>query len=116
MRHSTPGISKNARKKGKDIELEIRNLGGLDTLKNIILEGLGFRGGSDEKMRRMWFELEIIVAGLSSPNFVLLVNSFNAFKPPPLPVPTKPLSIQYIVKCPVCKFKIKNCKRIVKKR
>ena len=53
MRHSTPGISENARKKGKDIELETRNLGGLDTLKNMILEGLGFRGGSDEKMRRM---------------------------------------------------------------
>ena len=75
MRHSTPGISKIARKKGKDIELEIRNLGGLDTLKNIILEGLGFRGGSDEKMRRMWHGLEIYVAGL--PSFILPVPNSN---------------------------------------
>ena len=33
MRHSTPGISENARKKGEDIELETRNLGGLDFKK-----------------------------------------------------------------------------------
>ena len=32
--------------------------------KKIILEGRGFRGGSDEKMRRMWLRLEIVVAGL----------------------------------------------------
>ena len=28
------------------------------------MEGRGFRGGSDEKMMRMWLGLEIIVAGL----------------------------------------------------
>ena len=34
------------------------------TLKKIKLKGQGFRGGSDEKMRRMWFGLEIDVVGL----------------------------------------------------
>ena len=29
------------------------------------MEGRGFRGGSDEKMRRMWLGREIVVAGLS---------------------------------------------------
>jgi len=29
-----------------------------------MFEGQGFRGGSDEKMRRMWLGLEIGVAGL----------------------------------------------------
>jgi len=28
------------------------------------MEGRGFRGGLDEKMRRMWFGIEIVVAGL----------------------------------------------------
>ena len=28
------------------------------------MKGRGFRGGSDEKMRRMWFGLEIDVVGL----------------------------------------------------
>ena len=32
--------------------------------KKIILKVRGFRGGSDEKMRRMWFGLEIDVVGL----------------------------------------------------
>ena len=32
-------------------------------LKKIILKGRGFRGGSDEKMRRMWFGIEIDVVG-----------------------------------------------------
>ena len=32
--------------------------------KKIISKGRGFRGGSDEKMRRMWFGLEIDVVGL----------------------------------------------------
>jgi len=32
--------------------------------KKKILKGRGFRGGSDEKIRRMWFELEIDVVGL----------------------------------------------------
>ena len=31
---------------------------------HIIIEGRGFRGGSDEKMRRMWLGLEIDVVGL----------------------------------------------------
>jgi len=30
----------------------------------MIIEGLGFRGGSDEKMRRMCLGREIVVAGL----------------------------------------------------
>ena len=34
--------------------------------KKIISKGRGFRGGSDEKMRRMWFGLEIDVVGLPS--------------------------------------------------
>ena len=29
-----------------------------------IIEGRGFRGGSDEKMRRMWLRKEIVVVGL----------------------------------------------------
>ena len=33
-------------------------------LEKIILKERGFRGGSDEKMRRMWFGLEIDVVGL----------------------------------------------------
>ena len=33
-------------------------------LKKIISKGRGFRGGSDEKMRRMWFGLEIDVVSL----------------------------------------------------
>ena len=39
-------------------------LGGLDTFKKVILEGRGFRGGLDEKMRRMWLGLVIVVGGL----------------------------------------------------
>ena len=39
-------------------------------LKKIILEGQGFRGGSDEKMRRMWPWREIVVVG--HPFFVYL--------------------------------------------
>ena len=33
-------------------------------LKKIILKGQGFLGGLDEKMRRMWFGLEIYLVGL----------------------------------------------------
>ena len=33
-------------------------------LKIIFLKGLGFRGGLDKKMRRMWFGLGIVVVGL----------------------------------------------------
>ena len=36
----------------------------LETFKYTKIEGRGFRGGSDEKMRRMWLRLEIVVAGL----------------------------------------------------
>ena len=42
-------------------------------LKKIILKGRGFRCGSDEKMMRMWFGLEINVVGL--PPLVVLVMS-----------------------------------------
>ena len=85
MRHSTPGISENARKKVnifKDIKLENFNSfetffrfkkilyfiyaitwpdslkivlsGRIRHFKKITLKGRGFRGGSDEKMSRMW--------------------------------------------------------------
>ena len=50
------------------------------TLKKIILKGRGFRGGSDEKMRRMWFGLEIEVVGLPplcKPNLNLDVEYLN---------------------------------------
>ena len=30
-------------------------------MKKLILEGRGFRGGSDEKIRRMWLGPEIVV-------------------------------------------------------
>ena len=36
----------------------------LETFKHKIFEGRGFRGGSDEKMRRMWLGREIDVAVL----------------------------------------------------
>ena len=35
-----------------------------DYTLEIIMKGRGFLDGSDEKMRRMWLELEIVVAGL----------------------------------------------------
>ena len=35
----------------------------LETFKHIVIVGRGFRGGSDEKMRRMWLGLEIFVTG-----------------------------------------------------
>jgi len=36
----------------------------LKTFQHIINEGRGFRGGSDEKMRRMWLGREVVAAGL----------------------------------------------------
>ena len=45
----------------KDFKLE--NFNSIETIE-IILEGRGFRGGSEEKMRRMWLGLEIVVADL----------------------------------------------------
>ena len=42
--------------------------------KKIILEGRGFRGGSDEKMRRMWLGLEIVVGGLPPLGIYYLSN------------------------------------------
>ena len=47
-------------------------------LKKIILKGRGFRGGSDEKMRRMWLGLEIDVVGLP-PLVQLTLHSLKAF-------------------------------------
>ena len=38
---------------------------------SIIFEGRGFRGGSDEKKRRMWLGQEIVVASLTTFNFYL---------------------------------------------
>ena len=42
------------------------------TLQKIILKGRGFRCGSDEKMMRMWFGLEIDVVGLPTLSHGLL--------------------------------------------
>ena len=44
----------------------------------MILEGRGFRGGSDEKMLRMWLGLEIVVAGL--PPLVEPFKHFHGYK------------------------------------
>ena len=41
--------------------LKIVLSGRIRHLKKIILKGRGFRGGSDEKMRRMWLGREIVV-------------------------------------------------------
>ena len=38
-----------------------------------MLKGQGFRGGSDEKMRRMWLGQEIAVVGLPP----LVIEDFN---------------------------------------
>ena len=98
LRHSTTGISENARKKVnifKDIELKKFNsieyffliyknsifflcpdvtrfffILKDETLKKIISEGRGFRGGSDKKMRRMWLGVEI--DGACLPSLILL--------------------------------------------
>ena len=45
------------------ILIKLIYLEGLDT-KKVILEGRRFRGVSDEKMRRIWLGLEIVVAGI----------------------------------------------------
>ena len=47
------------------------------TEKKIILEGQGFRGGSDEKMRRMWLRRDIAVAGLPAPIRPKMTNIHN---------------------------------------
>ena len=39
----------------------------LETFTHIIIEGRGFQGGSDEKMR-MWLGREVVVAGLPQLN------------------------------------------------
>ena len=44
--------------------LKIVLAGRIRHFKKIILKGRGFRCGSDEKMMRMWFGLEIDVVGL----------------------------------------------------
>ena len=49
------------------------------TLKKIILKGQEFRGGSDEKMWRMWLGREIVVAGLP-PLPVHLINKVTLKK------------------------------------
>ena len=43
----------------------------------MILKGRGFRGGSDEKMRRMWLGREIVVVGLPPPDDTLTWNSLK---------------------------------------
>ena len=37
------------------------------------MEGQGFRGGTDEKLRRIWLGLEIFVAGLTPPDRMYFV-------------------------------------------
>ena len=53
------------------------------TLQFFFLQGRGFRGGSDEKMRRMWLGLGIAVVGLSSlvmPSLQgLCITIFNSY-------------------------------------
>jgi len=44
--------------------LEIVLSGRIRHFKRIILKGRGFRGGTDEKMRRMWLGREFVVVGL----------------------------------------------------
>ena len=58
--------------------LKIVFSGRIRHFKKIILKGKGFRGGSDEKMRRMWFGLEIDVVGLPPLNmhFIIYVDNF----------------------------------------
>ena len=45
-----------------DFQKKYFYLQGLDFKKNI-LERRGFRGGSDEKIRRMWLGLNVVVVG-----------------------------------------------------
>ena len=42
----------------------------------MVLEGLGFRGGSVEKMRRIWLGLNTVVAGLPTLVEVKWLNKF----------------------------------------
>ena len=48
-------------------------------LRKIILYGQGFWGGSDEKTKRMWLGLEIVVAAL--PPFIESIVCSNQFSP-----------------------------------
>ena len=41
-----------------------KNLKELEIFKHELIEGRGFRGGSNEQMRRMWLGRKIVVAGL----------------------------------------------------
>ena len=56
----------------------------IEYFKKIIFEGRRFRGGSDEKMRRMWLGLEIALAAflpsLKSFGFVSFTLNFNLIK------------------------------------
>ena len=65
------------------------------TLKKIILKGRGFRGGSDEKMRRMWFGLDIDVIGLP-PLAQQSKRSERKKKCPSLEIINEPASIYFI--------------------
>ena len=49
------------------------------TLKKIILEGRGFRGGMDEKMRRMRLGRDIVVVGLPPLSWPLVPGRYNLF-------------------------------------
>ena len=75
-------------------------------LKKIILKGRGFRCGSDEKMMRMWFGLEIDVVGL--PPLLLTLYWLGYFfkyrliprSPPPPPFYKFPLRFE--IGCDTC--------------
>ena len=45
-----------------------------------MLEGQGFRGGSDKKMKRMWLRLEMVAADLPTPRVsIYIFLSINIF-------------------------------------
>ena len=57
--------------------MRVKNVNIFMDIKKVKLKRRGFRGGSDEKMRRMWLGLEIVVAGL--PPLVLQFHEKKSF-------------------------------------
>ena len=57
-----------------NVDWFLKNSSILRGFKKIILKGRGFRGGSDEKMSKMWLGLEIVVADLPP---LVLFNFFS---------------------------------------
>ena len=62
----------------KEISNNFGNNKALEILKNKKLEGRGFRGSSDEKIRRMWLGREIVGAG-HPPLVKPLMKTLNIF-------------------------------------